>query len=212
MRTGDVDKAFADGRARVRARIPHPEGAAPPVRAVRLDRRLQGQAAHALHRLAGPVLRAHRDRAPARLAGEPRPHQGAVPRRRLWRQALHQARGAGHRAVDDRQAAGEGRAAVRGDVLHHHPPPHDVPHQERGRRATAGITARRCEVYWNGGAYADIGPRVAQKSGFTAAGPLRDRATCRSIPTRSTPTSRRPARCAASACRSWCGPTNATPT
>ncbi|HVH76614.1 MAG TPA: xanthine dehydrogenase family protein molybdopterin-binding subunit [Stellaceae bacterium] len=33
------------------------------------------------------------------------------------------------------------------------------------------ITARRCEVYWNGGAYADIGPRVAQKSGFSAAGP-----------------------------------------
>ncbi len=33
------------------------------------------------------------------------------------------------------------------------------------------ITARRCEVWWNGGAYADIGPRVTQKSGFTAAGP-----------------------------------------
>jgi CO/xanthine dehydrogenase Mo-binding subunit len=33
------------------------------------------------------------------------------------------------------------------------------------------ITARRCEVFWNGGAYADIGPRIAQKSGFTAAGP-----------------------------------------
>lgn len=33
------------------------------------------------------------------------------------------------------------------------------------------ITARRCEVYWNGGAYADIGPRVTQKSGFTAPGP-----------------------------------------
>jgi len=33
------------------------------------------------------------------------------------------------------------------------------------------ITARKCEVYWNGGAYADIGPRVTQKSGFTAAGP-----------------------------------------
>ena len=33
------------------------------------------------------------------------------------------------------------------------------------------ITARRCEVFWNGGAYADIGPRVAQKSGFAAAGP-----------------------------------------
>ena len=33
------------------------------------------------------------------------------------------------------------------------------------------ITARQCEVWWNGGAYADIGPRVTQKSGFTAAGP-----------------------------------------
>jgi CO/xanthine dehydrogenase Mo-binding subunit len=33
------------------------------------------------------------------------------------------------------------------------------------------ITARHCEVFYNGGAYADIGPRVAQKSGFSAAGP-----------------------------------------
>jgi CO/xanthine dehydrogenase Mo-binding subunit len=33
------------------------------------------------------------------------------------------------------------------------------------------ITARKCEVYWNGGAYADVGPRVTQKSGFTASGP-----------------------------------------
>ncbi len=33
------------------------------------------------------------------------------------------------------------------------------------------VTARHCEVLWNGGAYADIGPRVTQKSGFTASGP-----------------------------------------
>ncbi|HYM18767.1 MAG TPA: xanthine dehydrogenase family protein molybdopterin-binding subunit [Micropepsaceae bacterium] len=33
------------------------------------------------------------------------------------------------------------------------------------------VVARKCDVYWNGGAYADIGPRVAQKTGFTAAGP-----------------------------------------
>src|SRR5688500_13229871 len=33
------------------------------------------------------------------------------------------------------------------------------------------IVARDCEVWWNGGAYADIGPRVTQKSGFTALGP-----------------------------------------
>jgi len=33
------------------------------------------------------------------------------------------------------------------------------------------ITARKCEVFWNGGAYADIGPRVTHKSGFVAGGP-----------------------------------------
>ena len=33
------------------------------------------------------------------------------------------------------------------------------------------MIAREVETYWNGGAYADIGPRVTQKSGFTAAGP-----------------------------------------
>jgi CO/xanthine dehydrogenase Mo-binding subunit len=33
------------------------------------------------------------------------------------------------------------------------------------------IIARKCAAYWNGGAYADIGPRVTQKSGFVAAGP-----------------------------------------
>jgi CO/xanthine dehydrogenase Mo-binding subunit len=36
----------------------------------------------------------------------------------------------------------------------------------------AGIVrARRVDAWWNGGAYADIGPRVTQKSGLTAAGP-----------------------------------------
>jgi CO/xanthine dehydrogenase Mo-binding subunit len=37
--------------------------------------------------------------------------------------------------------------------------------------AEGRITARKCEVWWNGGAYADVGPRVTQKSGFTASGP-----------------------------------------
>jgi CO/xanthine dehydrogenase Mo-binding subunit len=37
---------------------------------------------------------------------------------------------------------------------------------ERGK-----IVARKCEIYWNGGAYADIGPRVTQKAGLTASGP-----------------------------------------
>src|ERR671910_2789642 len=33
------------------------------------------------------------------------------------------------------------------------------------------IVARECEVWWNGGAYADIGPPGQQKAGFTAPGP-----------------------------------------
>src|SRR5271170_2798872 len=33
------------------------------------------------------------------------------------------------------------------------------------------VVARACEVFWNGGAYADIGLRVTQKSGFTSPGP-----------------------------------------
>ena len=33
------------------------------------------------------------------------------------------------------------------------------------------LLARTCDVLWNGGAYADIGPRICQKSGFTAPGP-----------------------------------------
>jgi CO/xanthine dehydrogenase Mo-binding subunit len=33
------------------------------------------------------------------------------------------------------------------------------------------IVARKCDVWWNGGAYAENGPRVTQQSGFTASGP-----------------------------------------
>lgn len=35
------------------------------------------------------------------------------------------------------------------------------------------ITARKCEVYWDTGAYAEIGPRIVHKSGYTSAGPYR---------------------------------------
>jgi CO/xanthine dehydrogenase Mo-binding subunit len=40
-----------------------------------------------------------------------------------------------------------------------------------GVNADGKIVARRCRLLWNGGAYADIGPRVTQKAGFTSAGP-----------------------------------------
>jgi CO/xanthine dehydrogenase Mo-binding subunit len=44
-------------------------------------------------------------------------------------------------------------------------------HIKSGVDRDGRVIARECEVWWNGGAYADIGPRVTQKSGFTAAGP-----------------------------------------
>ena len=61
--------------------------------------------------------------------------------------------------------------------------------------ASGKITGRKCEVFWNGGAYADIGPRVTQKSGFTAAGPydidnVANRFLC---PLHQPPAGRRPA-------------------
>lgn len=33
------------------------------------------------------------------------------------------------------------------------------------------MIACKCQIWWNGGGFADIGPRVAQKAGFTASGP-----------------------------------------
>src|SRR5204862_2458986 len=44
-------------------------------------------------------------------------------------------------------------------------------HIKSGVARDGRVVARECEVWWNGGAYADIGPRVTQKSGFTAPGP-----------------------------------------
>ena len=44
-------------------------------------------------------------------------------------------------------------------------------HIKSGVDRNGRIVARKCEVFWNGGAYADIGPRVSQKAGITASGP-----------------------------------------
>ena len=44
-------------------------------------------------------------------------------------------------------------------------------HIKTGLDKNGRIVARQCAIWWNGGAYADIGPRVTQKSGFTASGP-----------------------------------------
>ena len=211
LRRGDVDKAFAARRACVRAHVPDPKGSAPRARAILLDRRLEGERRHDLQRRAGTVVRAYRDRAAARLAGEPRPHQGAVSRRRLRRQALHQDRGARGRALDDRAPAGEGRAHDGRAVLPHHQASEHVPHQERRRQGrphhgaqVRGVLERRRLCGYRPARDAEI--RLQRRRGLTTS------RTSRSIPTRSTPTCRRPARCAASASRNWSGPTRATPT
>jgi CO/xanthine dehydrogenase Mo-binding subunit len=42
-----------------------------------------------------------------------------------------------------------------------------------GVRNDGTLVARECEIYLDTGAYAEIGPRVAKKSGYTAAGPYK---------------------------------------
>ena len=70
----------------------------------------------------------------------------------------------------DRAPAGEGRATMEEMfyTITKHPSTFRI---KSGVDKDGRIIARKCEVFWNGGAYADIGPRVTQKSGFTAAGP-----------------------------------------
>jgi CO/xanthine dehydrogenase Mo-binding subunit len=70
------------------------------------------------------------------------------------------------------------------------------------------VTARKCDVWWNGGAYADIGPR-SQDSLRLVRMKLK---TFRLILMRSIRTYRRLVPCVDSASRNSCGLTNATPT
>lgn len=37
----------------------------------------------------------------------------------------------------------------------------------------SAMTARKCEVYWDTGAFAEIGPRIVHKSGYTSSGPYK---------------------------------------
>ena len=111
---------------------------------------------------------------------------------------------AGEKAGQD--LADDGRA-----VLHHHQARHHLPHQERRgqgrphRRARVrGVVERRRLRRHRPARDAEVGLHRARARTTSS--------TSRSIPTRSTPTCRRPARCAASASRSWSGRTRATPT
>ena len=73
LRRGEPQAALGGGRPRVRAHASSTQQVpAYAARAVGLGRPSRPRLAHHPHRLAEPVVRAHRDRAPARLAGEPR--------------------------------------------------------------------------------------------------------------------------------------------
>ena len=137
--------------------------------------------------LAGTLVRADRDGPPARLAGEQGPDQGAVSGLRLRLQAVHQARGPGAGAFDDRAQTGEGGADLRRDVLPDHPPSVHVPHQERRRQ---GRQDRRAQVRgvleWRR-LRRHRSPRHA-KGGPDRDRPLRHRQRLGRFRTRSTPT------------------------
>src|SRR5262249_51190040 len=149
-------------------------------RAVRHGRRAGRRRVGHPHGVADAVLRAHRDRQIAGLAGKPGSRPRAASRRRVRCKSLHQAGGAGGgaRAAGGPARARRGRAgrpvkiALGMDeqftMITRHPTTFRI---KSGVSKDGKLTARQCEVLWNGGAYADIGPRVTQKSGFTAPGP-----------------------------------------
>ena len=62
--------------------------------------------------------------------------------------------------------AHHGRAILHGDAA-----PLHIHDQKRRHVRWSHHRTFECKVIWNGGAYADIGPRVTQKAGLTAAGP-----------------------------------------
>ena len=157
------------------------------------------------HRLADAVVRADRDRAPARLAGEPRAREGA---------AISAAASAPRSTSSSKRWSAALALMVRRPVkialtmeeqFYTSSPstPTHVPHQERRRpttaassRANAMSVERRRLRRHRSARHAEI--RLHR------GGALRHRATSASIRTSSTPTGRPPARCAASAFRSWC--------
>ena len=211
LRRGDFDKAYAAAEHKFEHEFRTQKVLHLSFEPFACICRLQGHPRHVLRLVAGPVVRAHRDRAAARLAGEQGAHQGAVSRLGLRLQALHQARGAGARAVDDRAQAGEGRLHHGGDVLPDHPAPLDVPHQERRRQGrqdrraqVRGVLERRRLCRHRPARHAEVGPHRVR--------PLRHRQRLdqflRALHQRDAV--RRA--CAASACRSSCGPTKATST
>ena len=171
LRRGDFDKAFAAAEHKFEHEFKTQKVLHLSFEPFACICRLQGHPRHLLRLVAGPVVRAHRDRAPARLAGEQGARQGAVSRR---------AATAPSSTSSSRRWRSRCRMIARKPVkvaytleemfyqITRHPSTFRI---KSGVDKDGKIVARKCEVFWNGGAYADIGPRVTQKSGLTASGP-----------------------------------------
>ena len=156
LRRGDVDKAFAsaayifehDFRTQKCLHL-----AFEPFASIADAREIER---HDLYRLARSVVRARRNRAAARLVAEPGPHQGAVRRWRLGSKLYIKLEALVTALSLLIAAAGQDRADDGGAVLPDHEAPSTLRIKNR-RRQGGRITARKCEVFWNGGAYADVG-------------------------------------------------------
>ena len=126
--------------------------------------------AHHPYRLAVAVVRAHRDRAAARLAGEQGAREGAVSRRRLRRASSTSSSKRWWRRWRC-WCSRPVKISLTMEEQFYTLTKHASTFRIKSGVKDGRITARECEVWWNGGAYADIGPRITQKSGFTAPGP-----------------------------------------
>ena len=161
-------------RAQVRARIQDAEGAAPVVRAVRLHRGLQGHPRHVLYASQGPSFVRTEI---ARLLG--------WPENKVRIKVPYLGSGYGSKLYIKLEALALALSMIARKpvkVAHtleemfyqitRHPSTFRI---KSGVDKNGKIVARKCEVFWNGGAYADIGPRVTQKVGPHRLRPLRHR-------------------------------------
>ena len=182
------------GRVHVPVRLPVRDGDAHG------DRPGRGRRDHALGDLPAPVPRARRDRRPVRRAGRQRADPGAVSRRRLRLQVVHEDGAADGRARAEGRAAGadpEPRRRVDG---HDPPTQHDLPDAHGGDGGRPPARARGRVPVRHRCLRGQRPARGRDRRATPRPAPTAGRPTA-STPRASTRTSRLPARTARSARR-----------
>ena len=102
------------------------------------------------HGIAESLVRPRRGQPPARVGRKSRARPYGAPRRRIRREAVHQARSAGGRLRAARAQARSHRPFDGRTVLHDHEARRDGAHQTVA--TNDGRIAREVETHWNGGA------------------------------------------------------------